>query len=198
MNYINLSQLTKEPRLRLFFLASIFLAIEPTYGASGAGNHVIPWSLISAQAINIVIVLVIVAFLMVRQSKVYFSARASQFRQLVDQAKEEREQAAVKLKEFEKRLSELRSSRSQTIESAAKEALALKSAMKEEADQLSQRIRREAAVSASYEVERAKKVLMSELLNKSVSKARSEMAVQEPDQKRLKSEFVQKIQVVHS
>ena len=182
----------------LCLTVSLVLLSEGALSAGGASTHEIPWKTILFQAINLSVVLGGLGYLIAKKSGSYFRARSEQFLNLVKRAEVERQQAEQKLKEFEQRIKDLNTSSELTLKAAEEEAQKLQNALAAEAEQLSAQIRVEANRTAQFEVERAKKQLTASLLERAVAQAKENMSIQESDQQRLKNEFVQKIQVVHS
>lgn len=127
-----------------------------------------------------------------------FKGRYDGFYSAVKRAEAAKAEAEAKRKEIQDRLTKLEATRDEAIQKARSEAAALKNQIIEEARLVSAKLKDDAERTTRVEVERAKFELREELLNQSVLMSKRLLAdkIQEPDQKRLQSEFVEKIQVV--
>ena len=130
----------------------------------------------------------------------FFSRRGTNYRDAIKRAKAAKAEAETKRREIQERLTKLESTRDQSIEQARAEAAALRAQIIEEAKTLAAKLKTDAEQTAAVELERAKVALRRELLDQSVLLATKLLSdkdkLQEQDQKRLQSEFVEKIQVV--
>ena len=101
-------------------------------------------------------------------------------------------------REITERLQKLESNADQSIHQARSEAEELKKKIIAEAETLSVRLEEEARRTAEFELERAKLKLRKALMEEAFQMARSNMEkdVSDGEQQRLKTEFVDRIQVV--
>lgn len=179
-------------------LATLTLATS-AYAVSPEGeHHGIPWKLILTQTFNFSLVVVGLIFLLRKKVRAHFLERKHQFKKLVQRAEDARQEAEQNKREVTERLQKLEGSAEESVRRAKSEAEELKAKIVEEARTLSEKLKEEAARTADFELERAKLLLRQELLNEAMRAAKVELnaSVDESEQKRLQSEFVEKVQVV--
>lgn len=167
--------------------------------AAGGGDHGggLP-SVFWLQVVNFVIYMGAIIFFARGPIREMFKGRYDGFFSAVKRAEAAKAEAEAKRKEIQERLAKLEATRDESIQKARSEAAALRNQIVEEAKSLSAKLKADAERTAQIEVERAKFELREELLSQSVQMSKRILAdkMQEQDQKRLQSEFVEKIQVV--
>ena len=180
----------------LFALTQIVPAIALA-ASSGGHEEGIP-SAVIYQAINFFLFIGLMVFLLRKPVRGYFTGRQAAYKAALHKAETARREAEAKRQEIQDRLNKLESTTQQSVAQAKAEAEALKQKIVTEAQQLSVSMREEAQRTAAVEVERAKNQLREEMLAQAVALSRKmlEEKIAEPDQKRLQTEFVDKIQVV--
>lgn len=186
--------------IALYVLVAPALAFAQEHGEAHGGGHEaagLPTA-VYYQAINFVLYAGLLFFFLRKPVKNYFSNRQADFKQALIKAEAARKEAETKKKEIQERLARLQNSSQDSIAQARAEAEALKAKILQDAAELSQKLREDARRTAELEIERAKHELREELLNQSVALAQKMLAdkMVEQDQKRLQTEFVDKIQVV--
>lgn len=183
------------------YIVALAALVSPSLAvaASAGGAHAegIP-SAVIFQAVNFVLYAALLYFVLRKPVVSYFRNREQDFKAALIKAEAARKEAEQRRQEIQDRLYKLESTTDQSIAQARADAEALKVKILQEAEQLSTNLREEARRTAALEVEKAKHQLREELLNQSValSKKMLEEKMAEPDQKRLQTEFVDKIQVV--
>ena len=186
-----------------FFLSTLLMVLLPVFAlaeeaaheaAGGEGHHEIPFS-VTLQAINFVLYGGLLFFFLRKPTITYFRNRHEAYKQALVKAESARREAELKKREIQERLEALELSSAESIEQARVEAEAMKKRIVEEAKSMSTHLRNEARRTAEFEIERAKGQLREELISQSValSKKMLEEKIGEPDQKRLQTEFVDKI-----
>mgnify|MGYP001619712768 CR=1 FL=1 len=181
-------------------LLFVLLAAELSFAsevAHGDGHDVsIPFS-VTLQAINFGLYAALLFFLLRKPVKSYFRDRETAFSQALVKAKQAKDEAEQKKREVQDRLTQLQSTADQSVREARAEAELLKTKIIAEAQDMAKRLREEAQRSAAIEIERAKTELREELLDQSVALSQKILKekMAEPDQKRLQTEFVDKIGV---
>jgi F-type H+-transporting ATPase subunit b len=181
--------------LMIILLPVITLAEEAAHeAAAGEEHHGIPFS-VTLQAINFVLYGGLLFFFLRKPAIAYFRNRHEAYKQALVKAESARREAELKKREMQERLEALELSSAESIEQARVEAEAMKKRIVEEAKSMSTHLRNEARRTAEFEIERAKGQLREELISQSValSKKMLEEKIGEPDQKRLQTEFVDKI-----
>ena len=154
---------------------------------------------VAYQAINFALYVAILVYVLRQPIKTFFRTREETYKQSLIKAENARRAAELKKREIQDRLHKLESSSHDSIATAKAEALALTSQIQQQAEQMSARLKQEAQRSVENELERAKTELRQDMLNQAVVLARKLLAdkMAEPDQKRLQTEFVDKIREVH-
>lgn len=173
---------------------------EATQEAHGAHHdaHAIPWSSLTVQAFNFFLLLAILIFMLRKSIAAHFKTRASEYQDLVRRADAAKSEAEAKHRSMKDRLAKLEQSAASAGTQAKAEADALKTKLIAEAQDLAKRLQEDAKRTAAIEIEKAKAQLRQELLTEalSASKAGFQSGLGSSDQKKLQSEFVDKIQVV--
>jgi len=183
----------------LLVLVTLLLAdLAVAEEAGEAAHHAveIPTSL-TFQFINFVLYAALLVWFLRKPVKNYFADRESAFNQALVKAKHAKEEAEKNKREVADRLAKLQSSADQSVREAKADAETLKAKIIAEAQDMAKRMREEAQRSATMEIERAKNELREDLLNQSVALSKKILSekMAEPDQKRLQTEFVDKIGV---
>lgn len=178
-------------------LPTLALAAEEGHGAATNGAGGIPEAVIY-QFIHFAIFVGLLVFFLRKPVRAFFSNREQAFRQALVKAEAARKEAEAKQREIQERLTRLQNNSQESIAQAKAEAEALKAKIIQDAAEMSQRLRDEARRTAELEIERAKNELREEMLTQSIELAKKMLndKIAEPDQKRLQTEFVDKIQVV--
>ncbi|MCM2281596.1 MAG: ATP synthase F0 subunit B [Bdellovibrionaceae bacterium] len=178
------------------FLAMIAAENALASGAAHGGSG-IPAS-VMWQAINFVIFAFLLWFLLRKKVPAYFAERAAHFEVALKKAEKARQEAEAQKQEIEKRLHALQTSADQSIVKAKGDADELRQKIIRDAQALSEHLIADARRTAEIELQRAKTELREEVLAQAVvaAKALLNEKIVDTDQKRLQSEFVEKIQVV--
>lgn len=179
----------------------LVLIVPTVVFAAGGGegdHHGVPWSLIGQQAFNLSLLLILLTVLLRKKVSQHFAERKVQYKQLIEKAEEAKVAAEKNKREITERLQKLESNADQSIKQAKSEAEELKKKIVAEAESLSARLEEEAKRTAAFEVERAKLQLRKSLMDEAFKLAKTNLQsdVGSDQQQRLKSEFVDKIQVV--
>ncbi len=188
-------------------LVSILLSVAPTLtllaeGASGSGGRE-GWTspiwhvpMIAWQAVNILIVIGILVHFLKRPAPAFFASRAAEIKELLEKAVREKEDATARLKEVEKRMARL-GDEVKTIEKASEEAAAAdRKRMMAEAEAEKERIGKEAAEEVKRRVTEARRKLKVYAADLALEMARAllEKTLKPGDQKRLRSDFLRKME----
>lgn len=181
-------------KITLLVLCSVF----STVALAAGGGDGIPWALVGQQVFNLSILLIILTVLLRKKVKAHFAERKVQYAQLIEKAEEAKVAAEKNKREITERLQKLESNADQSIHQARSEAEELKKRIIAEAETLSARLEDEARRTAEFELERAKLKLRKALMEEAFEMARTnlEKDVSDGEQQRLKTEFVDRIQVV--
>ncbi|MCB0392371.1 MAG: ATP synthase F0 subunit B [Bdellovibrionales bacterium] len=166
--------------------------------ASGAHGDDIPFKMIISQSINLLIALGVVVYFSKNKVKELFKNRLEDYHKEVKKAEEAKSQAEKKKREISERLNKLKSNQQESINHAKAEAEVMKNKIIADAENLSRKLAEEAKRTYEFECMRANESLRQELLSKAVVNAEDKLKdeVDGTDLKRMRIEFVEKIQVV--
>ena len=126
----------------------------------------------------------------------FFGGRRERYHAALNKAAVAKREAEARKQEIADKLRNLETSSQQTLAQARAEAEALSAKIVQEANDLSKNLREEANRTAQAEINRAKDQLRDELLSQSVTLSKKVLTekMADQDQKRLQTEFVDKIQ----
>ena len=167
-------------------------------GHGGGGEHHaegIPMDVLF-QTINFLLFAGLVIYFLRKPVKDYFADRSVNFRQALFKAEAARAEAERQKSEIETRLRALEGGANNSLAQAKADAAELRHKIVREAEELAAKLREDAKRTAEIELQRAKAELREEVLNQAVTAAKAVLSerIAETDQKRLQSEFVEKIQ----
>ncbi len=185
--------------LKNSLLLTSFCGPLAALAADGAHGHSeIPWMTIVSQAVNLGLLVLLLVYLTRKTVARIFRERKQMYLDLVEKADAAKNEAEKNRREIAQRLQELESTPEQAINQARVEAEEMHKKVLDDARELAKKTREESERAAQFELERAKIELREELLSTAVEAARKILRDQVggPEQKKLQSEFVEKIQVV--
>lgn len=177
----------------------VALVIDVAWASGDAhGSHDGVPTVVYWQVFNFVLFAMLLFFLGRKKVAGFFSEKETGFRQALLKAEKAKEAADIQKRETQERLMKLQANADTSVTQARAEAEALRKKIVDEATQMSLNLKEEAHRTAQFELERAKAELRAELVDQAMKTAKAilEEKMAEPDQKRLQSEFVEKIQVV--
>ena len=181
---------------------SVLVLLLPALAwTSGTGHHGaihIPWGLVIPQILNFAIAVGLLIYFVRKPVKNYFKVRNESFLTKLSEASVAREKAEAKNAEWKNKMAKLESTSESSLIQATSDAEEMGEKLVIEAKKLSERLLLEAEKSGEYELERVRIQLKDELLVQAVAMAKTELSdgIKSPEQDRLQSEFVQKIQAV--
>lgn len=173
------------------------LLLSPQTLWAGGGEEGVPLKLVVVQAGNLILLVGLLVYFSRKKIQGHFSARRSNFQELVGKAERARAEAERANQTIAEKLRTLESKAEDDKREAVRTAEELKSRLQSEAQDLARRLNEDAKKTAALEIEKAKEKLRAELLDEAIKTARAALrdTVGEPEQKRLQTEFVEKIQV---
>lgn len=185
----------------LLMMTSAWAEEAATHGAGHAAahdSHAIPWASIGVQAFNFGLLLLLLGWLLRKAIVSHFAHRARDYKQLVERAEVARKAAEQTHREIKDRLDQLEAGAEQSLVRARTEAEDLKVRMVQEAKALSAKLEQEAQRGIQLELEKAKAELRRELLQTALRTSGENLKTKlgSSEQKKLQSEFVDKMQVV--
>ena len=173
-------------------------ATHTEVGHVGHETHGVPWASIGVQAFNFGLLLVFLGWILRKTIAAHFAHRARDYRQLVERAETARRAAEQGHREIKERLDKLEAGAAESLVRAKAEAEELKGRMIADAKGFSQKLEQEAQRSVQVELEKAKAELRRELLQQALKTSGENLKSKlgSSEQKKLQSEFVDKMQVV--
>lgn len=170
---------------------------EHAASADAHGAHDGIPSVVWYQAINFLIYIGLLFYFLRKPVKNYFASRQAAFNAALVKAQAAKAEAEAQKKEIQDRLNRLQAESDKAIAQAKAEAEQMRARIVKDAEELANNLRAEAQRSASFEIQRAKNELREELLSQSLALSQKilQEKVGEADQKRLQTEFVEKIEV---
>lgn len=183
--------------LSVLALPLITLAQEASeHAGTHEGSHEggLP-TVVYLQAINFVMYAGLIVYFARKPIREYFSGRREKFNAALNKAAEAKAQAEAQKRQVQTKIDELTRTSQAELARAKSEAAELQTRILKEAEEISAHLKSEANRSATYEIERAKNELRESMLTQAVafsSKLLKEK-IAEGDQKRLQTEFVDKI-----
>ncbi len=151
------------------------------------------------QAINVSILLGGLFYFLRKPIREHFLNKRKEFVANAEKAAEMESSARSEREAIQRRIVRLEESTQESLSRAHAEAADLKRSILLEAEQISKKLRDEAASVAALEVSRARMILRDQLVQDSVELAEQNMeSLSIQDQHRLQGEFVENLQVVKS
>jgi len=138
------------------------LNVLPAIFLAGAGT-----SMVVSKAVNLVIFLGLLYFLLRKPAREFFSTRLAEVRATLQQAAKEKEAATAKMAELDARLSRLDAELAEIKSQAQREAIAERERLQAEAQRDAEKIR----ATSHREIESAKQIAMSDLREFAATKA---------------------------
>ena len=189
-------------RRLLWIFAALLLAVVAS--ANEGGGHEehaggIP-TVVFYQIFNFVLYAGILIFLLRKKIAGHFRDRQQNFRQALVRAQAAQNEAEANKRDIQMRLAKQQAGETDSVGRAHAEAEELRRRILEEAELAARGLREEAHRTAQLEIERAKQELRAELVQEAMNIARRQWSekMADNDQRRLQSEFVDKIQVVRT
>jgi|GEM_PF-1544294 len=147
------------------------------------------------QGINFLMYAGLIVYFARKPIREYFSGRREKFNSALNKAAEAKATAEAQKREVQSKIDELTRTSQSELARAKSEAVELQARILKDAEEISAHLKTEANRTATYEIERAKNELRESMLTQAVafsSQLLKEKMV-EGDQKRLQTEFVDKI-----
>lgn len=180
-------------------LLSFLIIALPGFAVAAAGHgdvNEIPTFPIY-QAINLIILFSAVIYFTKDAVIALFDTRKTSYLEAASKAAKAREEAEKNFADIKNKLDDLNKNREANIEKAKKQAADIKTQMQVEAQNLSNKIKADAELTAKLESQRAQKELRTQLLKDSVEAARVVLSkdIGAADQDRLQKDFINKVGV---
>ncbi len=150
------------------------------------------------QFVNFAMFVGLLFFFLRKKVVAHFQEREANFKQALIKAEHARQAAEAQKNIIKEKLDKLEAGAKADLEKAKRDAEELKIKILAEAQEIVSNLKKETERTAESEIQRAKLELREELLSGALAQAKQILKdkVNEPDQKRLQNEFVEKIQVV--
>ncbi len=184
--------------MRFLVIVVFVLLSELTYGAGGAGPHEIPWDVIKAQVVNVVLAIGLLIYFLKDKVRELFAGRVDKFDEEYKKAQEIKENAIAKRNEIKERLQSLKLNAEKSIQDSEVQAKENTTKFLAETQAASDRIISDAEGKVQNQLGKVISDLKLNLLKKSFEKARVDISdeISQPELQRLKEEFMKNIQVV--
>jgi len=184
--------------MKLLGILSLLLFSVSAY-ASGTAHHEIPYKAVFVQFVNFSIMFVLMVFLTRKAIAKVFKERHKKFHSELEKAHVAKQEADRKKQVISERLKRLKDNQNTDLQKAKSDAEELRQKIILEAKKISEKMEDDAQRMAKYEFDRAVEEIRLSLLNNSINTAKEKLKneVDGTDLKRLRGEFVEKIQVVH-
>lgn len=147
------------------------------------------------QAINFVLYAGILVYFLRKPVRDYFSGRQAAFNSALTKAAAAKAEAEARKTEIQNKIRDLQANAASDLAKAKSDAQGLEARILKEAEEMSAHLRAEANRTATFEIERAKNEIREDLLKQAVAFSTTLLKEKmvEGDQKRLQTEFVDKI-----
>ncbi len=180
----------------ILFLLGILIS-QAAFAAGGHGSEV-PSKLIFWQVFNLTILLSALTYFLRQPVKDYFAQRRTSFIAAAEKSQAARAEAEAKFTDLKKKIEALDSTRTESLSRAQAEAADLKKQLIVAANEMAERIRREAEVTSKVEAMRARRDLHEQFAEEAVASARAVLAkdMSSQDQVKLQGDFVKNIEGV--
>lgn len=185
-------------RVVIFFLP-LFMVLTgfDAWAAEHDGGHGggVPWSELIFKIINFVVLIAALYWLLAKQIKDFFTNRKESIKQALKEAKNNKEEAERRYKEFSDKLACLEEKAKEIAEDLREEGEKEKEKIINEAREVAKKIMEQAEVAASHEIKKAIQEVREEATNLIVSLAEETIKkeISEEDQKRLIKDYVDKL-----
>ncbi len=180
--------------LLVLFLPALAIAQEAEHQAHSANESGLPM-VVYLQAINFILYAGLLVYFLRKPVREYFTGRGAAFNAALTKAAAAKAEAEARKREVQAKIMALQANAAEDLAQAKLDALALELRILKEAEEISAHLRAEAARTATFEVERAKNELRDDLLKQSVAFSTKLLKekIADGDQKRLQTEFIDKI-----
>ncbi len=188
-------------RLNRFALTMIVtllpaIALAQEHGEAHGGEHErgLP-TVVYLQAVNFLLYAGLLYYFLRKPVRDYFSGRGTTFNAALVKAAAAKAEAEARKQEIQAKINDLQANADSELARAKDEARNLEARILKDAEEISANLRAEASRTATFEIERAKNELRRDLLSQSVAFSQKLLKdkMADGDQKRLQTEFVDKI-----
>lgn len=181
-------------------LTALLIISTSAFAASGAHHDEgIPYKLVISQAINFILLFVLLYFALREKIAAHFQHRSNQYTELVQRAERDRKEAEAARKEIQTKLNNLISNAEKDMVSVRSEAEELKKKIIAEAELLSKKLEEDAKQSIALEIEKAKTSMRNEILLAALQNAEAGLktSIKESTHHKLQHDFIQKMKAVN-
>jgi F-type H+-transporting ATPase subunit b len=188
----------KRLTVRRTLLLILLFGTAAAWASQAEGHAGIPWKLIAIQSLNLGGLLAFIVWKSKTSIASHFTSRRELYFNLVGRADAAKRDAEKSRSEILNKLRELEDSKSRVTAGVQAEANELRQSIIKEAAEAAARLKSETERSAQLEIEKARLTLRREALEQAIQSSRKSLVekVGGPEQKKLQTEFVQKIEVV--
>ena len=193
----------KEIKFLIYLFLILFGMIavtENVFAASGGGHaEGIPYKTVMYQAINFVMLVGLLVYLLKKPLKLFFTEKKQNFLKAAEKAEQIQKIAEQEHLQIKVKLTKLQSTTDESIAKARAEASDLKKQLIAEAQATAKRVELETKTAIELELTKAKQHLREQLIQEAVSLSRSSISskVSVEDHKRLEGDFIKNIGVLN-
>jgi F-type H+-transporting ATPase subunit b len=185
----------------LLFISLVLLTktVEASSGGASEGHHGVP-TVVYYQALNVSVIVVALYYFLKNPVREFFGQKKADFVKAAEKAADAVKKAQAEHEDIRIRLQKLESTSDESIARARAEAAELQNSLIQEAQNISKKIKEEAASAAKIEVEKAKRSLREQLINDSILAAKKNLETKlgSAEQDKLMQGFTREIQEVKS
>ncbi len=182
--------------MKLILVLSILLYSTAAFSAGGGEG--IPWSMITAQTVNVILAIGILTWLLKDKIKALFVGRVDKFDEEFRKAQEQKELAIKNRDEIKERLEQLKVNADKSISEAKVNAKNNSETLINNANEQAKKIIIDSESKIMNEKNKIVSELKMDLLSKSFKKAKVGLSegMSQPDLQKLKDEFIRNIEAV--
>lgn len=184
---------------KLGFTTSVLLILtfDAYASASGHGEAGIPWKLITAQTVNFTLFVLFLIYILRKPVKDFFKNFRDNYLEESTKAQKVVAAAEKHKKEIEDQLKKLETTYTSKLETAKKEAFALRESIVKESQQRAVKLIADTTESAALLFKNAEQNIKDQVLIMAIDNAKSELAkkVDQKESQRLHGEFLEEITV---
>lgn len=190
--------------MKKWFAFLLVLGTSGAYAASGHGevHHEGPVEIprqVMFQAINVIVLFLGLFFVLKASVIKFYKDRQATYMAAAEKSKLAREQAEQQYLEIKHKIDQLEGTVDETMSRARAEASDMKKALISDANEMAERIQRQAKETAKIEIQKAQTHLREQLLKDSIEAAKMVLTkdIGSADHQKLQTDFVNRVQAVN-
>jgi F-type H+-transporting ATPase subunit b len=181
----------------LLVLVLGLLMAGAAFGAEAHGEAAETWTtkMILFRVVNTLILFAILVYFLKTPLATYFSERSEKIRREIDEVKEQRNQAEIKLKEYEEKIAGMEQELEKMKENLRQAAQADGAKVMESAEEMAAKIKESARLTAEQELRKAKTMLQNEAVEMAMEVAEALITdkITDQDRKAIVEDYLGKV-----